>query len=149
MTFGALIRTDHDWIWLAKLSLFYVFFVPNFSSIGLRFCDCGLAISQTNETVKFDRFWPFDLEILPWTWIAAALATRCFWHFGPRRYVLTWLPALYKKCHLKFFNSTFTRVGQPTISWVYDAIWYDTRRYFNVRSKADMSQLNLPHGTDN
>ena len=23
---------------------------------------------------------------------------------------------------------------------------YDTRCYFNVRSKADMSQLNLPHG---
>ena len=28
-------------------------------------------------------------------------------------------------------------------------IRYDTRCYFNVRSKADMSQLNLPHGTDN
>jgi len=26
---------------------------------------------------------------------------------------------------------------------------YDTRCYFNVRSKADMSRLNLPHGTDN
>ena len=26
---------------------------------------------------------------------------------------------------------------------------YDTRCYFNMRSKADMSQLNLPHGTDN
>ena len=26
---------------------------------------------------------------------------------------------------------------------------YDTRCYFSVRSKADMSQLNLPHGTDN
>ena len=23
---------------------------------------------------------------------------------------------------------------------------YDTRCYFNVRSKADISQLNLPHG---
>ena len=31
----------------------------------------------------------------------------------------------------------------------YDTIRYDTRCYFNVRSKADMSQLNLPHGTDN
>ena len=29
------------------------------------------------------------------------------------------------------------------------AIRYDTRCYFNVRSKADMSQLNLPHGTNN
>ena len=27
-------------------------------------------------------------------------------------------------------------------------IRYDTRCYFNVRSKADISQLNLPHGTD-
>ena len=26
---------------------------------------------------------------------------------------------------------------------------YDTRCYFTVRSKPDMSQLNLPHGTDN
>ena len=31
----------------------------------------------------------------------------------------------------------------------YDTIRYDTRCYFNVRSKADMSQLNLPHGNDN
>ena len=28
-------------------------------------------------------------------------------------------------------------------------IRHDTRCYFNVRSKADISQLNLPHGTDN
>jgi len=28
-------------------------------------------------------------------------------------------------------------------------IRYDTRCYFNVRSKADISPLNLPHGTDN
>ena len=26
---------------------------------------------------------------------------------------------------------------------------YDTRCYINVRSKAGISQLNLPHGTDN
>ena len=29
------------------------------------------------------------------------------------------------------------------------ALRYDTRCYFNVHSKADMSQLNLPHGNDN
>jgi len=28
----------------------------------------------------------------------------------------------------------------------YDTIRYDTRCYFNVRSEADTSQLNLPHG---
>ena len=32
---------------------------------------------------------------------------------------------------------------------VWATIRYDTRCYFNVRSKADISQLNLPHGTDN
>jgi len=33
----------------------------------------------------------------------------------------------------------------------YDTIRYDTRCYrpINVRSKANMSQLNLPHGADN
>ena len=30
-----------------------------------------------------------------------------------------------------------------------DTIQYDARCYFNVRSKADMSRLNLPHGNDN
>ena len=30
-----------------------------------------------------------------------------------------------------------------------DTIRYDTRCYFNVRSKADISQLNLPHGDKN
>ena len=29
------------------------------------------------------------------------------------------------------------------------ALRYDTRCYFNVRLKADISQLNLPHGTYN
>ena len=29
------------------------------------------------------------------------------------------------------------------------SVRYDTRCCFNVRSKADMSQLNLPHGTNN
>jgi len=36
------------------------------------------------------------------------------------------------------------REEQPN-DHVYDTIRYDTRCYFNVRSKADISQLNLPH----
>ena len=36
-----------------------------------------------------------------------------------------------------------------TLALIHDTIRYDTRCYFNVRSKANMSQLNLPHGTDN
>ena len=42
-------------------------------------------------------------------------------------------------------------VGEPT--WqrldLSATIRYDTRCYFNVRTKANMSQLNLPHGNDN
>ena len=38
---------------------------------------------------------------------------------------------------------------RKTLSKVRVTIRYDTRCYFNVRSKADISQLNLPHGTDN
>jgi len=34
-------------------------------------------------------------------------------------------------------------------STTYDAIRYDTRFCFNVRSKADISRLNLPHGDNN
>ena len=33
-------------------------------------------------------------------------------------------------------------------TWSHDTIRYDTRCYINVRSKANMSQLNLPHGHD-
>ena len=39
--------------------------------------------------------------------------------------------------------------GSSAIADMYDTIRYDTRCYFNVRSKADTSQLNLQHGTDN
>jgi len=37
----------------------------------------------------------------------------------------------------------------PRVNRIYDIsrVQYDTRRYFHVRSKADTSQLNLPHGT--
>ena len=38
-----------------------------------------------------------------------------------------------------------TKVRVYKIILLYTLIRYDTRCYFNVRSKADMSQLNLPH----
>jgi len=41
------------------------------------------------------------------------------------------------------------RVHRRQLDLRYDTIRYDTRCYFNVRSKADTSQLNLPHGTNN
>jgi len=41
------------------------------------------------------------------------------------------------------------RNGSVSIWGFTPSIRYDTRCYFNVRSKADTSQLNLPHGNDN
>ena len=55
-------------------------------------------------------------------------------------------------CVLAFFwlyCMGFTIVCALTAIDVILDIRYDTRCYFNVRSKADISQLNLPHGTDN
>jgi len=47
-----------------------------------------------------------------------------------------------------------TRVGRLNCCYLNcalrcDDIRYDTRCYFTVRSEADTSQLNLPHGTNN
>ena len=54
-------------------------------------------------------------------------------------------------CRDKFCTFVFTALHidsmknrSPSCTIRYDAI-----RYFNVRSKADMSRLNLPHGDDN
>jgi len=41
------------------------------------------------------------------------------------------------------------RIQTSTIEQPSYTTRHDTRCYFNVRSKADTSQLNLPHGTDN
>jgi len=41
-------------------------------------------------------------------------------------------------------SNMLIQVWQTTVT-----MRYDTRCYFNVRSKADTSQLNLPHRTDN
>jgi len=46
-------------------------------------------------------------------------------------------------------GTVFTATDVPEQWPVPLTIRYDTRCYFNVRSKADISQHNLPHGTDN
>ena len=60
--------------------------------------------------------------------------------------------------HFLYFYEKFVKIGNTVVpilqfflhfSSEYDTIQYDTRCYFNVCSKADISQLNLPHGTDN
>jgi len=47
------------------------------------------------------------------------------------------------------FGEVTSDHAQSINQYSFITIRYDTRCYFNVRSKADMSQLNLPHGTDN
>ena len=42
------------------------------------------------------------------------------------------------------YNNSNNATATPTASTT--TIQYDTRCYFNVRSKADMSRINLPHG---
>ena len=44
-------------------------------------------------------------------------------------------------------DSVGTYAGRKLRADLQVGIRYDTRCYFNVRSKADISQLNLPHGT--
>jgi len=41
------------------------------------------------------------------------------------------------------------KLQYPDIIYWHHPTGYDTRCYFNVRLKADMSQLNLPHGNNN
>jgi len=57
-------------------------------------------------------------------------------------------------CHYKTVNSTPCMTVKILLDLIavyrtLRTIRYDTRCYFNVRSKADISQLNLPHGNDN
>jgi len=55
--------------------------------------------------------------------------------------------------HEYFIDEVLATVRCALLRSVYstwtELIRYDTRCHFNVRSKADISQLNLPHGTDN
>ena len=46
-------------------------------------------------------------------------------------------------------TDTDKHTDMQTDTGPYDKIRYDTRCYFNVQSNADMSQLNLQHGTNN
>jgi len=50
---------------------------------------------------------------------------------------------------LKHFSQTKTKFHRNSAANYITKIVYGTRCYFSVRSKADTSQLNLPHGTNN
>jgi len=73
-------------------------------------------------------------EVFVWLSVWSEVQVVCIWSTAiPKPHHL--LP------HLKPDWFYLSGTGLP---WL-----YDTRCYFNVRSKADISQLNLPHETDN
>jgi len=85
----------------------------------------------TNSTVIFTR-------ALDWKGTGCVGATTTVWKNRGRHWSFQTTLQISKGLGLAF-----------PLNIHYDTIRYDTRCYFNVRSKADISQLNLPHGTDN
>jgi len=81
---------------------------------------------------------------------------RCrLWSVVDVNLMMTWCLcmffALYSRVSWRL-SGLLSRAVRVPVSWLkcsFHTIRYDTRCYFNVRSKANMSQLNLPHGTDN
>jgi len=49
----------------------------------------------------------------------------------------------------RFVYDTYKTMEATQLRYGWVHIGYDMRCYFNMHSKANMSQLNLPHGTDN
>ena len=69
---------------------------------------------------------------------------NCYLAFYDSKHRLVIHSITQRLCQRRFNNLMlfwFTRVAMLNR--------YDTRCYFNVRSKADISRLNLPHGNDN
>jgi len=68
---------------------------------------------------------------------------------SPRQIVLstTLVVVVVDSAAVEFVDDTYMHMTVDESR--YDTIRHDTICYFNVRSKANMSQLNLPHGTDN
>ena len=65
-----------------------------------------------------------------------------FTHLGVFvRHLSIWTFFVFNFCFVYILRDGLLSVAVATIR-------HDTRCYFNVRSKADISQLNLPHGTD-
>ena len=82
--------------------------------------------------------------------IASLSSTNCLQRGKANRHdVNTHIITFYRKFSTRFtipflfFLEMYAEHGQLWLK--HDTRRYDTRCYFNVRSKADMSQLNLPH----
>ena len=97
-------------------------------------------VKKNRNRSIFSVFW------LYWVWLLASddRDTRCWSVRDHMKWTTTRgrdLAKVDKRKRWKCQNFVDVFYGWP--------IRYNTRCYFNVRSKADISQLNLPHGTDN
>jgi len=141
--------------------------------VGLTFKQKNATTEQTTTTI-YDGFmeakqaisqyihnsgigWMFGLKS------SCQKATESDWQKRRSRLVDSWTTATSfcssqvltaRTVHCASQNSADSRSQNMLRMWTVMArsqhtIRYDTRCYFNVRSKADISQLNLPHGTDN
>ena len=102
-------------------------------------------------------------------WRSRKACGTCVWRRRRRRASSRWRSRTERRCrgrssrilqftHKHVVSSASTSsVGQtfrsvckgPRLHRAQPTLRYDTKCYFNARSKANMSQLNLPHGTDN
>ena len=100
--------------------------------------DCSVVTSRT--VFQLDRFW--DCVKMCENAHLVADGTICCrrQRFWPPDIALSWQLTIGK---------LISGIELTCFSSLCDTIKYDTRCYFNVRSKADISQLNLPHGTAN
>jgi len=92
--------------------------------------------------------------------VIALLYSLCIHKIADPSEVLHALSLILCLACLCVFSWNFLKIGHVSApaarNWMFDigqwslkTIRYDTRCCFNVRSKANISQLNLPHGTDN
>ena len=117
---------------------------------------CHIAMSQCltqKEPVKYTSKLILGINLHPFD----CLVTNNFLCLSSTKRNIVSLPAekkiflasLPKLLGLRLQCQIFYNVCCDARVIVLSLLRYDTRCYFNVRSKADMSQLNLPHGTNN
>ena len=104
---------------------------------GLPLCYCP----KTVTTIKTSNVWCNRCISNQFSYAVFLCHLLCLTHCN-------WMAAIFDANMMRATKGPFTLI-RASICRVNDTIRYDTRCYFNVRSKADISQLNLPHGTDN
>jgi len=102
---------------------------------------------ETTRAAILDAFhWGYMLSQVPSGWLAQRFGgKRVFGLMMLTSSLSTVLVPVAARTHLFLLLSLRFIAGVGAVRR-YDTIRYDTRCYFNVRSKADISRLNLPHG---